>query len=280
MHLYALDNQGKIIPVHKASKQQDYYCFECAGAVRLRSGKQRTPHFYHLKPPSNCRQNGKSLTHLQIQLHIQSILPSCDCQLEYHFPLIKRIADVVWFSKKLIFEVQCSNILPDEIMTRNSDYGSLGYQVIWVLHDLKFNQWKISAVEYSLQKFPHYYTNINDEGQGCIYDQFYLIHSGTRAERQQILHINLNQPLMHDFSPQNKIYTFPPIINDRLSYWPIHFKGDLLDQDLENLKLPLTDNFEKNNPSNLLYYIKKLLFHCIIRPYDCIFKMLLEKACK
>ena len=86
MHLYALNNEGKIIPVHQASKHQDYVCLECNGAVRRRGGKERIDHFFHLRPTAVCRQQGKSLPHLQTQCYLQALLPPEDCQLEYPFP--------------------------------------------------------------------------------------------------------------------------------------------------------------------------------------------------
>jgi len=282
MHLYALDNQGKIIPVHKAGKQQNYCCLECKGPVRRRAGRQRTPHFFHLRPSIACRQHAKSMAHLQVQFQLQSILPANDCQLEYHFPAIKRIADVIWFSKKLIFEVQCSPIHPDEIRNRNQDYATQGYQVIWLLHDHRFNRWKLSAAENYLQLSPHYYTNIDSDGQGFIYDQFYLIEKGTRKDKRQLLPIDLTQPLILDSLSKSTVNNFPKMLSNRILHWPIYFLGDLVHHGLDNPKNYMLKDLEEEQQLKLnwVQHLKKIIIKYIVRPYDLAFKMLLEKVCK
>jgi competence protein CoiA len=275
MHLYALNSNGKIISVHQASKQQNYCCLECKGPVRRRAGSQRTPHFFHLKPSSHCRQQAKSMAHLQTQCYLHSILPPKDCQLEYPFPSIKRIADVVWFSKKIIFEVQCSPIHPDEIKSRNADYASQGYQVIWVLHDQRYNQWKLSAAENYLSLHPHYYTNIDAEGSGFIYDQGYLLRNGVRKERMQILRIDPTQPLTIELFPPK----MPKILRSRISHWPLYFSGDLLHQGMNHPENFRADFENENSGISWKLGIKQLM-KVILHPYELVFRMLLEKVCK
>ena len=51
-----------------------------------------------------------------------------------------------------MFEIQCSPITAREIEERNSDYQSLGYQVIWILHDSLYNKGRLTAAEYFLQE--------------------------------------------------------------------------------------------------------------------------------
>lgn len=158
---------------------------ECGKAVRLRGGEHRQDHFYHLKPDAACRQSQKSMTHLQVQWYLLNLLNGEDVALERRFPEISRIADVVWEDRKLVFEVQCSPIKKKEVEARNQDYGSIGYQVVWILHERRFLRRQVSAAEVWLQGHPHYYTNFDSEGVGEIYDQLHLI---SRCIRQFSTH--------------------------------------------------------------------------------------------
>src|SRR5262249_7520278 len=127
--------------------------------------------------------SGKSLVHLQTQRYIQKELPGC--QLEKRFPSVNRIADVVCEEKKLVFEIQCSYITAREIEERNIDYSSLGYRVIWILHDRLYNQFHLTAAEYFLESSPRYFANIDEEGNGYIYDQWDWIEKGRRLKTME-----------------------------------------------------------------------------------------------
>ncbi len=287
MHLFALDSTGSITRAKKASKQQDYYCLECHGIVRRRSGIHRTPHFFHLKPAEFCRQQGKSIFHLQAQCLLQSLLPPGEAQLEYSFPSIKRVADVAWLDKGIIFEVQCSPISPEEIQERQINYHSLGFTVVWILHDRRFNQWRLSSAEDFLQSFPHYFTNIDADGKGFIYDQFQIIKNGLRKKRGEPLKIAPARPIFLDQNSLKKIKgTSSSLISNRLLKWPLYFEGDWLfkafqdSSELKGMHLE-EENLERKRPffSLLQYFIQWFQLY-IFRSYDLFFKLLLEKACK
>lgn len=262
MQLFAANKNGEMISVQQANRQENYICLECKGLVRRRAGLQRTPHFFHLRHTTLCRLSNKSLPHLQTQRYLQSLFPLGDCELEHPFPRINRIADVVWISRKMIFEVQCSPIDPQEIHNRNRDYSREGYQVIWILHDKRYNQWKVSSAEYALRHTPHYFTNMNDEGVGLIYDQDSLINHGIRKARTPIVQVDLARPqtIKKKQSPESLKY--------RELYWPLHFAGDLLDLGIAPVDLQIR--------KSLLQKFINLSLH----PYRSIFRMLLEKACK
>src|SRR5262249_33589089 len=134
-------------------------------------------HFYHTDSKRTCRLKGKTEKHLQTQKWLQNSLPHGESSLEYPFPSIGRIADVAWHPKKIVFEVQCSPITPHEVEARNRDYASIGYQVIWILHDVRYKQRWESAAEVFLRDHPHYYTNIDENGEGCVYDVVRLRNS-------------------------------------------------------------------------------------------------------
>jgi competence protein CoiA len=91
------------------------------------------------------RRSYKSIAHLQIQLHLKTLISSLT--LEKPFPSIGRIADAVWEDKKIIFEVQCSPISLQEAEERTADYCLAGYTTIWLLHDRKFNGWRAGPAE-------------------------------------------------------------------------------------------------------------------------------------
>lgn len=255
MQLFALDANQQLIAANHALKQQDYFCLECGDPVRLRGGIHRRDHFYHLQQKLPCRQNGKGMEHLQLQCHIQRSLPNGDCLLEHRFPSINRIADVAWESKRLIFEIQCSPITAIEVAERNRDYESVGWKVVWILHEKSFNQRRLTGAELELKNNPHYYTNFNERGEGGIYDQLYLVKRGQRSQRHPPLPIDVTHPKA------------PPL--GQRSQWHHYFAGDLTDRGLEFLAK------EEEGPP-----LWRSLLACLIRPYQLIFRMLLEGACR
>ena len=91
-----------------------------------------------------------SSSHLAIQKVLSKSLPGS--RLEHRFPSIGRVADVVYFPKKIIFEVQCSPISLKEVQKRNRDYLSLGFTVIWILHDRHYNKKTLSLAERACRK--------------------------------------------------------------------------------------------------------------------------------
>lgn len=194
MQLFALTSENELVAASQAQKKQQYFCMECGKPVRLRGGEHRKDHFYHLKPDPACRQSQKSITHLQVQWYLFRLLNGEDVVLERRFPEISRIADVVWENQKLVFEVQCSPITKKEVEARNRDYGSIGYQVVWILHEKRFFRRQVSAAEVWLQEHPHYYTSFDSEGVGEIYDQLHLISHCIRHFSTPKTTVNLASP--------------------------------------------------------------------------------------
>ncbi len=132
----------------EAQKGVTYHCPECQGRVRLRGGQLRRLHFYHLKEYHSCRHNGKSHAHLRLQ---QSLAPLLSAHVEYHFPSIRRIADLYSPKKNLVVEVQCSPLSIEEMERRNHDYASLNLRVVWILLERRFRHHHF--------RFAHYFTN-------------------------------------------------------------------------------------------------------------------------
>jgi competence protein CoiA len=281
MQIYALDQDKKLVFAVHAAKQKNYFCLECQGLVRCRGGSHRQVHFYHLATTHSCRLNGKSMAHLQIQYYLKSLFSDDECFLEYRFPTINRIADVVWESKKIIFEVQCSFITADEVEARNRDYSSLGYQVIWILHDKRYNQERVSEAEKKLLNSPHYFSNFDNAGKGIIYDQFAIVNKGIRSSCLAPLPILLHQPKMQADGKGHWIN----LSKWRSKHWPIFFSGDLVDISLKEEKsledmlylkqaAAAEEAFESMAKKPLMWWQK------IVRLYWLYFQMILERACK
>lgn len=277
MQLRAYDKQQIVVFAHDAKKHRDYYCLECRGIMRLRSGIHRQKHFYHHCPSKNCRQSGKSMEHLQNQLHIKQLLGE-ECVLEYPFPTIGRIADCLWTTQKIVFEIQCSPITEKEIAARNRDYASLGYTVIWLLHDSRFNQNRICAAELWLRNHPHYFTNIDAEGKGHIYDQVDTVSKGKRS-------IILNNTPVSISEPVSLIKENLPLpLKRRYIAWKIAFKGDWIEKSFKeeyrdhvrNIYDPLNTRSKKNIIDTVIWMWEAT----IMSSYRILFDYLLEKACR
>jgi competence protein CoiA len=214
MQIYALDKNGELVPSHKAQKQLDYECMECHEVLRLRSGFQLRPHFYHVKERKSCNLNNKSELHIAVQNHIQNLFPEGEIILEKRFP--NRIADCVWEKEKIIFEVQVPPITHREVEGRIRDYKSHGYELVWILSDTRFNHGRVSGAEHFLLSHAHYFTSLNTRGHGMIYDQISWFPMGFRQERLEKRAIQLHQ-----------LYRKPPLplIPERKN-WILHFQGD------------------------------------------------------
>lgn len=290
MQLFALDQKRKLVPAGYASRQCDYHCLECEGIVRVRAGGHRRLHFYHLQNATGCSLHQKSMEHIQVQSNLFEILPSEDCALEHPFAEVKRIADVVWFSRRLIFEVQCSPIPALEVQARNEDYQKCGYQVIWILHERTFNQRRLSAAEKFLLDSPHYFTNIDKEGRGIIYDYFALVEANRRTHRLASCPVQLNQPSLYPEVPPNVPFREGA---KRVQNWSLYFAGDLFDlfnkkENCPHLELYFAEIYRieqqslakampRPKPVNKFY---ALIYRVLLRPYLLLFQFFLEKYCR
>ncbi|MEI8125411.1 MAG: competence protein CoiA family protein [Parachlamydiaceae bacterium] len=281
MQVCALDDKNCLVFAEKAAKQKDYGCLECGEIVRLRSGVHRKAHFYHSKPNGKCRLHSKGMPHLMLQYRLHSLLPNGEGELECRFPSIGRIADVVWHTKHIVYEIQCSPISAEEVLARNADYASVGYQVVWIFHASRYNQYRLSAAEKALSDSPHYFTTINSRGDGEVYDQYSIVDKGMRKYRLPPLPVDLVSPLLFPLSSEN----FPSQIRLRMDAWPIYFAGDTIDSCVKGVDKELLAHIERLpdtvNPLLVPYVIggiKNIFDKWIAGPYQALFKLLLEKA--
>jgi len=236
MQLTALKN-SRIIFAHLAERQTDYLCPECFQTVRLRKGPHRKAHFYHACSTKICYQSQKTMLHLQAQSFFQNYFLG-KAYLEYPFPTISRIADVYVPSQKLVFEIQCSPITSKEVKNRNADYKKLGISVIWILHDQRFNQKKLSLAEAYLRKRQSYFTNIDADGKGEFYDQIEWIRNNRRMHRGRIRPIHSFSK--HTIKRFQQILVFFFLKKRNRNY----LKGDLIDSFLKK-DIPLLSFYRK-----------------------------------
>lgn len=286
MQLHALDQQGQVIQALRAQRQKNYICLECRQNVRMRKGPHRQPHFYHLEPMVICRQHQKGAAHLQLQTYFFNQLPPGDCQLEFSFPTIGRIADVAWLSQKIVFEIQYSPISAEEVLSRNLDYQKAGWSVVWILHDRRYNQVRMSAAEIALRTSPHYFSNMDEAGVGIVYDQFDLCDRGIRLKRLSPLPIDVKERTSIIRADRKECSLF--ILQQRAANWPYCFSGDLMSLALNgNFPDYLTRAAAKEH--ELIPILRKralsTLLHniwCrgIVRPYQLLFRFLLERICR
>lgn len=175
MQLFAYNASHILVPAAASQRGGVYRCPECGQRLGLRKGKVRREHFYHLTNNEKCRQAGKSEAHLAVQKMVQDLWGEERCRLERRFPQISRIADICIDSERVVIEVQCSAIDPQEVRARNRDYEQMGYRVVWIFHDGNFNRRRLTAGEAELEDDSRYYT----DGK-MIYDQLELFQGGER----------------------------------------------------------------------------------------------------
>ena len=139
--------------------------------------------------------------HLSIQKYIIAHLPQGEGFIE--FPLPKHYADVAWPKRKIVFEIQCSKITAEAAHQRTKDYIKMGYNIVWILHQLTFNRKTATTTEYLLRKQNCLYTNISSTGHGNIYDQFEIYRFRKRLWRSRPLIVDISNPII-----QNKKVSF------------------------------------------------------------------------
>ena len=221
MQLIASDGRSHVSAL-RAEKGKDYVCPECGSLLRLKSGPSKQRHFFHPARSLRCRQSEKSLEHLHLQMRLEALTGG---EVECPFPAINRIADVAWHKRKIIFEIQCSPIALEEVKARNEDYRSAGYEVIWILHDKRFNRANVSASEHYLRSIPCYFTNCNRDGKGVVYDQFEVLKDSRRLFKGPSIAVDL---LKLASPPEISPDGLPNVLLRRLKSWKWHAENDLL----------------------------------------------------
>jgi competence protein CoiA len=160
----------------------------------------------------------------------------------------------------------------NESLERCQAYESLGYQVVWILHDYRYNRRRLSAMEETLRKRGCYFTNINANGNGIIYDQFEVLRGSKRIFKGPKLPVHLTNPF--DFSSIDDKSPIKEKFKKRLTTHPVFFEGDIIFRMLKTPRENLPEAVLLKFPGAVLVKIWLLLK----RFYLSIFRMLIEKV--
>ncbi|QVL57801.1 MAG: hypothetical protein KFB93_01620 [Simkaniaceae bacterium] len=177
--------------------------------------------------------------HKAIQKAIKIILP--EVILEKSFPEICRIADIAYLQEKIIFEIQYSPITLLEVRKRNQDYASIGFTVIWILHDHTFNKKTLTPAELYLRKNLSYYTSITPYGHGFFYDQLEFFQGNQRVYKGKPHTLKNFLPK----SPTKIPRKLPKSLKEKLSKAPLYLSGDLSDLLMDPKELKRAKELEK-----------------------------------
>lgn len=178
--------------------------------------------------------------HLAIQKAIKTALP--EVILEKSFPEIHRVADVVYPPKKIIYEIQYSPISLKEVQQRNRDYTTLGYRVVWMLHDHHFNNKNLCSAELYLRKNLSYYTSITAYGHGFFYDQLEFFHGNKRIYKG-------TPHILKNLLPKKLFklpYNFPKSLKKKAKKNAFYLSGDLIDTLIQTKNLKHIKELEKS----------------------------------
>ena len=199
-------------------------------------------------------QRNRDSTHSTIQKNLLSFFPQA--QIEYPFPFLHRIADIVLLSHKIVFEIQCSSISLTEVQNRNQDYESIGFKVIWILHHRTFNQNIICPSElYLRQRCLTYFTSITHYGYGFFYDQFELFNGLHRTYKSMPFILKNLLPKHLPYIP----YSFPKALKKKLLHTSYYLQGDVSDYLLKGHDSNWMQIIEKIDSPNVFKKSKKLL---------------------
>lgn len=241
MQVHAFE-ENNLISSAIAEKGKDYFCPECLSKVRLRGGDIRQSHFYHVKKNSLCRLSQKGEIHIRLQRFIEYLFE--DAEMEKPFPSIGRIADVACPQSKKVFEIQYSPMKLQEAKQRCTDYESLGYTVIWILHNHHYDAVnRLRPTEKFLRTKTCYYSDMDSSGNGIIYDRL----------DNNILPVNLRKS--HPLPP----HKWPEELIARSRTWPLYHEGDLFDLAVKGKFHHLEDDEENTYTEMYLTWLYRAL---------------------
>lgn len=269
MQLYAFEKNDLYINAARAIPGRNYICPECAGILRVRGGLRIQRHFYHYSPGQFCYQSGKGEVHLRVQHRLLNALPVGEAKMEVRFPEIGRIADVAWEKERIIFEVQCAQMSPEEAWARTYDYAALGWQVVWILHDGRYLQNVQSALESGLLTIPHYYTNIDRWGRGMVYDRLNVWEEGRLIAASEPREVVLERKVIERGSA-------PSYLKHRAEHWKTRLAADYFELWLDDKVNALWNELNEYSSRRL----RRRLWEIFTRPYKLLFKALLESCCR
>lgn len=156
--LIAISNNKKVFALD-AKKGKDYYCPHCQQKLILRQGDIKIYHFAH-QFDSNCESESESINHILVKKYLKE-----NCGLDIEEKIGDKVVDAVDHNNKIIYEIQCSNIEYEEMMSRRKNAKQNGYKLYWLI-DCKFKNCKFDYIKVnSLIKNSNYtmFFKINEE---------------------------------------------------------------------------------------------------------------------
>src|SRR3990167_3730899 len=230
MALYATDGTDYVF-AGDAIPGAPYWCLECRAPVKMRRGRNRLPHFYHLRQSPGCHLYSKNEDHLLLQLQIQKFLAPEKIEIERPFFEIHRIADLVWEKESLVFEIQCSSLEQREAQQRVADYRRVGYETVWLLDDRIFNKRLVRPAEGFLRSFSCYFFSFDRTGPSRFYDQLEVVIDRKRLKKSHPLTISLAYP--RGVPPLEWPSNLSTQVSKRIEQSTHYFPGDLLYRTLQ-----------------------------------------------
>ena len=179
MALYACDEDDLIIAAD-AEPGKIYCCLECFGPSKGEARQKLASPFlpsedlsrnaaFTAKPKTTCSLKCKSKKSFRLRPFKSSV------------PSSKSIAlpTPAGRSEKIVFEIQCSPMTDKEAEMRIRDYKSIGYDVVWLLDDKRYNKRVVRPAEEFLRRHSTYYMSIKQGWRSEYYDQFEIFQKGS-----------------------------------------------------------------------------------------------------
>ena len=286
MSLYAYEEE-LLVNASDAKENHVYRCSNCQSRVKVRKGRFRVPHFYHLSRSPTCRLYSKSEDHMLAQLALQQLLPIGETVLEKPFIEISRVADLIWEKPKIAFEIQCSFLHLNEAKQRIIDYAKMGYQVVWILDDRIFNRRKASPTEQYIRTYPCYYATLRKQSFPTFYDQFEVFWKQERIKKGFRLQVQLQRPYPFPEKECSEQF-FPRQVLEKATKTQLYFYGDLLHKALLAKNIPalaftmqtlrIHENFFYQQAKRKNSLFRKLIHRWILEPFGLLIFTLYERA--
>ncbi|WP_173916937.1 competence protein CoiA [Halobacillus sp. Marseille-Q1614] len=148
---HALNEKDELLTIYQLApddilqmkKEASFYCPDCREALLLRSGPLTTPHFAHF-PSSLCtrKRGGESEVHEKGKLLLYDWLyhQGYRVEMEPYLSDISQRPDLMLTigEKRIVLELQCSTISPEEVKKRSEGYHTMNIFPLWLLGGRQF----------------------------------------------------------------------------------------------------------------------------------------------
>ena len=190
--MLAKTKDGKIIHIKDALVKTDYYCDNCGSILRVRNGKIRAKHFYHLN--KDCGSKGESLIHKYWKDYFLSLKKFDEYNIvisEAKVPLLKGtyIPDIFLKTDKgtyIIIEICYKNPKTDAYIEKFEKLAKKGVEkiyeievdfdkiintkILFNIEDIKNFKEKQKKLFNQLEKNKQYIINKYSKSGGLIYN--------------------------------------------------------------------------------------------------------------